>query len=108
MSKSTSLSKFYRLMSLGFGLAGFSKVMAMPSQQRLFRSWGWPEDVMLIVGGLELGGAVLMSSRRTRHVGAATVAAATVAVLSAELEHGQESLTTARVAMLLAALTAIV
>jgi hypothetical protein len=95
-------------MSFGFGLAGFTKIMAMPRQRRLFRSWGWPEDVMLIVGGLELGGAVLMSSRRTRHVGAATVAAATVAVLSAEVEHGQESLTPARVVMLLAALTALV
>jgi hypothetical protein len=102
------MSKFFRLISLGFGLAGFSKIMALPPQRRLFRSWGWPEDVMLIVGGLELGGAVLMSSRRTRHVGAATVAAATVAVLSAEIEHGQESLTTARVAMLLAAMTALV
>jgi hypothetical protein len=102
------MRKFYRLISLGFGLAGFSKIMALPQQQRLFRSWGWPEDVMLIVGGLELGGAVLMSSRRTRHLGAATVAAASVAVLSAEIEHGQESLTTARVAMLLAAATALI
>ncbi len=102
------MRRFYRLISLGFGLAGFSKIMALPPQQRLFRSWGWPEDVMLIVGGLELGGAVMMSSRRTRHIGAATVAAATVAVLSAELEHGQRNLTTARVGMLLAAITALV
>ena len=99
---------WFKLVSLGFGLAGFSKLMAMPPQRRLFRSWGWPEDVMLIVGGLELGGAVLMSGRRTRHLGAATVAATSVAVLSAELEHGQEGLTNARLAMLLAAVTALV
>ncbi len=101
------MRKWYRLLSLGFGIAGFSKVMAMPPQRRLFRSWGWPEDVMLIVGGLELGGALLMSSRRTRNIGAATVAATSVAVLSAEWEHGQDRLSTARVAMLLAAATAL-
>ncbi len=102
------MRRWYRLIALGFGAAGYSKIMAMDPQRRLFRSWGWPEDVMLIVGGLELGGAVLMSSRRTRHIGAATVAATSIAVLSAELEHGQEGLTTARMAMLLAAATALV
>ncbi len=102
------MRKWYRLLSLGFGAAGYSKVMALEPQRRLFRSWGWPEDIMLIVGGLELGGAVLMSSRRTRHIGAATVAATSVAVLAAELEHGQQNLSSARLAMLLAAATALV
>jgi hypothetical protein len=83
-------------------------VMALQPQRRLFRSWGWPEDIMLIVGGLELGGAVLMSSRRTRSVGAATVAATSIAVLAAELEHGQEKLSNARLALLLAAATALI
>jgi uncharacterized membrane protein YphA (DoxX/SURF4 family) len=100
--------RWFPLLSLGFGLAGFSKVMALQPQRRLFRSWGWPEDIMLIVGALELGGAVLMTGRRTRHIGAATVAATSVAVLSAEIEHGQESLTSGRLLMLLAAITAMV
>jgi VanZ family protein len=63
---------------------------------------------MLIIGSLELGGALLMSSRRTRSIGAATVTAASVAVLAAELEHGQTALTPGRYAMIAAALTGIV
>jgi uncharacterized membrane protein YphA (DoxX/SURF4 family) len=100
--------KWFALVGLGFGLAGASKVLAFRPQRLLFRSWGWPDDVMLIVGGLELGGAVLMTGRRTRHLGAATVAATSVAVLSAEIEHGQNSLTPGRLLMLLAAATAMV
>jgi hypothetical protein len=49
-----------------------------------------------------------MTGRRTRHLGAATVAATSVAVLSAEIEHGQDSLTTGRLLMLLAAATAMI
>ena len=101
------MRRLYRLLSLGFGLAGYAKLMAMRSQQRSFRSWGWPDDVMLIVGGLELGGAVLMSTRRTRHIGAATVTATSVAMLAAEIEHGQEPVTPARLALLLATATAL-
>ncbi len=101
------MRKFYRLLSFGFGFAGFAKLMAMEPQRRSFRSWGWPDDVMLIVGGLELGGAVLMSNRRTRHIGAATVTATSVAMLAAEIEHGQEPVTPARLALLLATATAL-
>jgi hypothetical protein len=63
---------------------------------------------MLIIGGLEVGGALLMSSRRTRHLGGATLAATSVALMAAEMEHGQDALLPARTAMLLAALTAVV
>jgi uncharacterized membrane protein YphA (DoxX/SURF4 family) len=100
--------QWFRLVSLGFGLAGYSKVMGLKPQRRLFHSWGWPDDLMVIVGGLELGGALLMSGRRTRHLGAATVAATSIAVLSAEIEHGQDMLTPGRIAMLVAAATALV
>jgi hypothetical protein len=102
------MRSWFRLASLGFALAGFSKVMALPGQRKLFRSFGWPEDIMLIVGSLELGGALLMSNRRTRAIGAATVTAASVAVLAAELEHGQTRLAPGRYAMIAAALTGIV
>jgi hypothetical protein len=49
-----------------------------------------------------------MSSRRTRHLGGATLAATSVALMAAEMEHGQDALLPARTAMLLAALTAVV
>ena len=106
--RKTPMRRFYRLLSLGFGLSGYGKLMAMKPQRDSFRSWGWPDDIMLIVGGLELGGAVLMANRRTRHIGAATVTATSVAMLAAELEHGQEPLTPARVALLLATATALI
>jgi hypothetical protein len=102
------MRRWFKVLSLGFGMAGMSKIMALPPQRRLFRSWGWPEDTMLIIGGLEMGGALLMSARRTRHIGAATVAATSVAVLAAELEHGQSSLAPARWGFILAALTGMV
>jgi uncharacterized membrane protein len=102
------MRRLYRVLSLGFGIAGFTKIMAVEPQKRMFRSWGWSETMMLAVGGLELGGAVLMSSRRTRQIGAATVAATSIAVLTAELEHGQKALSNARLAVLLAAATALV
>ena len=101
------MRRIYRLLSLGFGLAGFAKLMALQSEQRSFRAWGWPEDVMPIVGGLQLGGAMLMSSRRTRHIGAATVTATSIATIAAELEHGQETLTPVRLGLLLVTATAL-
>ena len=48
-----------------------------------------------------------MSNRRTRHIGAATVTATSVAMLAAEIEHGQEPVTPARLALLLATATAL-
>lgn len=102
------MRKLFRVLSFGFGLAGYSKLMAVQPQRRLFHSWGWSDNMMTLVGGLELGGALLMSSRRTRHVGAAAVAATSIAVLTAELEHGQQALSPGRIAMLLAAATALV
>jgi hypothetical protein len=102
------MRRWFPLLSLGFAVAGASKIYALPAQRKLFRSWGWPEDVMMIVGALELGGALLTSNRRTRHIGGATLAATSVALMAAEMEHGQDALVPARTAMLLAALTAIV
>lgn len=99
---------WFRLVSLGFGAAGLTKIARLPQQRALFRAWGWPDDLMLIIGGLEMGGALLMSGRRTRHIGAAAVAATSVAVLAAELEHGQDRLSTVRIGMLLAALSAAI
>ena len=102
------MRSWFRLASLGFALAGASKIMAVTPQRKLFRSWGWPEDIMVILGSLELGGALLMSNRHTRHIGAATVTAASIAVLAAELEHGQTRLAPGRYAMIAAALTGLV
>lgn len=99
---------WFRLAGLGFGIAGASKLMAVRPQRRLFARWGWPEDIMMIIGGLELSGALLLSTRRTRHIGAATLTAASVAVLTAELEHGEARLTPARCAMIAAALTGLI
>ncbi len=101
------MRRVYRLLSLGFGLAGFAKLLALESEQSKARTWGWPEDVTVIIGGLELGGAILMSNRRTRHIGAATVTATSVAMLAAELEHGQEAFTPTRVVLLLLTATAL-
>lgn len=102
------MSAWFRLASLGFGIAGASKLLALRPQRRLFSRWGWPEDIMVIIGGLELTGALLMSGRRTRSIGAATVTAASVAVLAAELEHGESHLASGRYAMIAAALTGLV
>jgi uncharacterized membrane protein YphA (DoxX/SURF4 family) len=98
---------WFKLLGIGFAAAGASKLFRLRPQQELFASWGWPEDVMKIVGGLELAGAVLLVGRRGRVIGGATLAATSVAVLAAEIENENKELIPMRAGMLAAVLTAL-
>ena len=48
------------IMGLEFILAGQAKFTRAEVWQRQFREWGYPDHVYLIIGGLELLGAVLI------------------------------------------------
>ncbi len=98
---------WYSVLAVGFAAAGVSKLLGTDPQRRLFARWGWSDEAMHAVGGLELAGAALIASRVTRRVGGLTLAATSAAVLAAEGRHHEDALIPARFAMLLGALTAV-
>ena len=98
---------WYSVLAVGFAAAGVSKLLGVEPQRKLFASWGWSEEAMRAVGGLELAGAAMVASRVTRRVGGLTLAATSAAVLATEGRHHDDALIPARFAMLLGALTAV-
>lgn len=98
---------WYSVISLGFAAAGVSKLVGVGAQRHLFESWGWSEEAMRAVGGLELAGAAMVASRATRRIGGLTLAATSAVILAAESRHHDDALLPARFGMLLGALTAI-
>ncbi len=98
----------FRILGLGFAVAGASKLLRLNVQQRLFQRWGWSVSAMQTMGAIELIGGLLMSGRGTRQLGGAALTASSVAALANELDHGQEMLAPARLVLLLGALAATV
>ncbi len=98
---------WYSLVAVGFAAAGVSKLVGVKAQRDLFSSWGWSEEAMRAVGGLELAGAAMVASRVTRRVGGLTLAATSAVVLATEGRHHDDALLVPRAGLLLAALTAV-
>lgn len=100
-------SFWFSLLGLGFAVAGTDKVFSQRGYEGMFRNWGWTEDQMRALGAAEIVGGLLVAPRATRILGAALLIAASSAVLSEELRHGESRHATPRFALLLAAATAL-
>lgn len=101
------VSPWIGLVSLGFAVAGLTKVTDMGIQRRMFRRWGWTDDNRRLVGSAEIVGAALVCARPTRRLGGAILATSSAVVLASELSHGEGPVGLPRLAMLLAAITAL-
>lgn len=101
-------STLFRLLGLGFAVAGGDKLIGDKGYRRLFRRhWGWSEDAMRLTGLAELVGGLLVMVGPTRRVGGAILTATSAAVLSAEVRHSDAGLALPRLILLLASAAAL-
>ena len=98
----------FSLLGLGFGVAGATKLAGFAPQRALFHSWGWSDQARQVVGALELGGATLLVSGRTRGWGGLVLAATSAVVLATEGRNHDDTLIPPRAVLLLGALAALV
>jgi hypothetical protein len=87
--------------------AGVEKLARERGYVRLFKHLGWSKTAMRAVASAEVVGGVLMVPRATRRIGGAIVAAASAAVLVAEVRHG-DALAAPRALVMLAGVYAAV
>ena len=89
-------------------LAGVDKLVGQRGYARMFGHLGWTEDQMKAVAVAETAGGLLMLASATRRLGGAVVSAASLAVLSSEMRHGDPNLAGPRALLLLAAVAAAI
>ncbi len=99
---------WFPLLGLGFAVAGANKVLGLQGYERLFQRWGWPDEVMRMVGAGEFAGGVLVATRRHRRRGGMLLTAASAAVLTKEMSRGDTELAAPRLGLLLASLAALI
>ena len=100
-------SLWFSILGLSFAVAGADKLFSQRGYQAMFRNWGWTEKQMQSVGIAELVGGVLVAPAATRTLGGMVLLAACSAVLSEELRHAEARHGGPRLALLLAAATAL-
>lgn len=88
-------------------LAGGDKLAGLRGYDGMFNHLGWSREEMRVAAIAELAGGVLMMPRFTRPLGGALVAAASAAVLTSELQHGDTKLALPRAVVLFGALCAV-
>lgn len=98
------LDTLVSLVGVGMAVAGADKLAGERSYVRLYRHWGWNRQQMRLAGAAEVAGGTMMAFRRTRRLGGAILAGASVTQLTAELAHGDGGLAMARSGVLAAAL----
>ncbi len=101
------MSMLYPSVGAAVAIAGGDKLAGNRAYRNLFRHLGWSRGDMKLAASAELLGGLLMTTRPTRRVGGALVAAASACVLYSELRHGDSKLATSRGLVLLAALSAL-
>ena len=100
---------WFPLLGLAFAIAGADKLYGQRGYRVMFRHWGWSERRMRAVGLAELaGGSMLMCpAPYVRRTGGAVLVAASGTMLAAELSHHEGKLGAPRLALLVAAATAL-
>ncbi len=91
------------IVGLGFAAAGISKMLAVEPQRRLFKSWGWSENDMRLMGASEVAGAAMLMTRPLTSIGSALLAANSICLALTEFRHHSDRLVTPRLGMLAAA-----
>jgi uncharacterized membrane protein YphA (DoxX/SURF4 family) len=73
--------------ALAIGSAGLSKLLTTGEWDRLFAFWGYPQWFMLVVGSLEVLGAVALLVRPVAWAGAAMLAAIMLGAAATVIVH---------------------
>lgn len=96
----------FPILGAAIALAGVDKLVGQRGYARMFGHLGWTDDQMKAVAVAETAGGLLMLPPATRRFGGTVVAAASLAMLSSELRHGDPKLAGPRALVLLAAVAA--
>ncbi len=75
------------LLALAFTLASLGKLTANPGVLEMFTRFGFPDGFHLLIGVLELAGAVLLLIPKTRQVAVMILAMIVVGAAGAHLVH---------------------
>ncbi len=102
------MSYLYPTLGFAIALAGLDKLVGQRGYARMFGHLDWSQGEMRAAAAAEVAGGLLMVPRQTRGLGGLVVAAASGAVLSSELRHGDLKLAAPRALVLLAAVAAVV
>ncbi len=77
------------LLGLEFILAGQAKFTRMDTWAGMFQEWGYPDHVYLLIGGLELVGAVLVFIPKTASKAALGLAVIMIGALLTHALHAE-------------------
>ena len=102
------MSYLFPALGAAVALAGIDKLVGQRGYARMFGHLGWSDDQMRAAAVAEVMGGLLMVPSATRRLGGAMVTAASLAVLSSELRHGDAKLAAPRCLVMLAAVAAVV
>ena len=102
-----TLRTLVSMIGVGMAVAGADKLAGDRAYVRLYRHWGWSRQQMRLAGAAEVAGGTLITFRRTRRLGGAILAGASITQLTAELAHGDGGLAMARTGVLGAAIIAL-
>jgi uncharacterized membrane protein YphA (DoxX/SURF4 family) len=73
--------------ALGIGFAGLGKFRQPEMWRPLFAAWGYPAWFMLVVGGVEMGGAISLFIPRVAAYGALVLAVVMLGALATLMTH---------------------
>lgn len=88
------------VLTAGFATMGAMKLTGAEWEVSLFRKWGQSDDTRTAFGAMEAISALLLLNRRTRRLGAASMAIVSVPTLLREIDGGEDGLAIARFALL--------
>ncbi len=77
------------LLALTFFSIGVEQLMGEPMMAGLFRLFGYPPWSMVLVGAVEIVGAVLVLVPRVAHAGALLLGCVMIGAIYSHLAHGQ-------------------
>jgi len=77
------------LLAIFFVLAASGKLMSRPQWIEMFRNWGFPDKFYLVVGGLEVLGAVGLLIPRLTEYAAVGLIVLMIGAVATHLIHGE-------------------
>jgi len=89
------------LLAVMFAVQGFAKLAGSPGWISRFEAWGYPDQFYLVIGFVELAGAVLLLIPRLAGIGALLLIAVMVGATATHLVHGEPQVITTLVLMML-------
>ena len=96
------------LLAVAFLPAGGSKLPTSPIWTERFRTWGYPDHFYIVIGVVEVLGAIALVIPRAAGYGAATLSVVMIGACVTHLLHGERQAITTAVFLLLLAVVAYV